>query len=256
MFRFRNVDVSNVGPFDSKQLIYFTDGLTLVAGENGTGKTTIVKTLRREHEGSGFTKRQKTNEASSCIVFFDDNVQAPCGGTPWTPLISLMSTHQEFITRRREFENDLTKNVQQLLRAKIESRSSKFLTRVSFTEQLQVRVVDDGTVAISTNDGEDIIDCFQAMGERLVLYLSINAAVRKLLSLDLPFVVDSQLGYLDRSLLYPCYQFIVGVSQQTIVFENGLVVEMLGLKPHFQIVYDRMKGKSIIEKITGRERCA
>lgn len=250
MLRFRNVDVSNAGPFASEQSLYFSEGLTLVAGGNGTGKTTIAKTLRREYESTNrLTPEREIAEIPSWLIFFDDDVRTPYGGAPWAPLALLMSSHREFFTRRSDFDSDLTMNVRKLLGTKLETRYSKFSTRVTSPDQLHVTLNDDGAVVLTVNDGEHVIDCFQAMGERLALFLSINAAVRKLLFFDVPFVVDSQLGFLDQSLLRSCYQFIPGVGKQTIVLESSLIVEMLGLRPHFQIVYDPRLERSTIEEI-------
>ena len=48
MYRFRNIDLSDVGPFDSGQAICFSDGFTLVEAANGMGRGTIVKNLYQE----------------------------------------------------------------------------------------------------------------------------------------------------------------------------------------------------------------
>jgi len=250
MFRFRNVDVSRLGTFDSGQLLCIPDGLTLVAGRNGTGKTTIAEALRREYyDAKRTTSESRDQEVPSWLIFFNDSVQMPYGAVHWAPLASLMSCRREFFTRRRDIESDLTKNIRLLLRDKIESRVSKFSTRVTSPEQMLVTLTDDGALVVVTESGEQIIDYFQAMGERLALYLSINAAVRNLLCLDVPFVVDSQLGQFDKAVLSACYQFIAEVRKQSIVLESNFVVEALGVEPRIRIAQDPITGISTIEKV-------
>jgi hypothetical protein len=250
MFRFRNVDVSRLGPFDSDQLLCIPDGLTLVAGRNGTGKTTIAEALRREYYGAKrTTSESRDQEVPSWLIFFNDSVQMPYAGAHCAPLASLMSCRREFFTRRRDIESDLTKNIRLLLRDKIEGRVSKFSTRVTSPEQMLVTLIDDGAVVVATESGEQIIDCFQAIGEKLALYLSINATVRNLLCLDIPFVVDSQLCQLDKALLSVCYHFVAEVSKQSIVLESNFVVDALGVEPRIRIAQDPITGISTIEKV-------
>ena len=47
MYRFRNIDVSDMEPFDRGQSICFSDGFTVVVAANG-GRGTIVKNLYQE----------------------------------------------------------------------------------------------------------------------------------------------------------------------------------------------------------------
>ncbi|MFZ4858182.1 MAG: AAA family ATPase [Desulfuromonadaceae bacterium] len=249
MYRFRYLDVSNSGPFDREQSLYFSGGSSLINADNGSGKTTIVNTLRREFGRATISELGRENiEILNNFIFFDGEVRTPYGGAPWDQLVSLMSFCWEFSTNLRNFESDLTKNIRQLLAAKIESQSSKFSVRVTAPEQLHASVSYDGVINVTANGEENINDCFQAMGERLVLYLSINDAVRKQLSLDVPFVVDSQLYGLDQWLFQPCFQFIKGVSEQVIVLENSPIVNALSIKANYRLNYHQMTGKSTIEK--------
>lgn len=249
--RFRNVDVSNVGRFDNEQSLCFSDGLTLIdVGNRGGGAIPIVEALHREYESTnGLAFQEGIGEFPSRLIFFEDfTTDGLYGAAPWEPLVGFMQTHPELSVKRSDLESELTKNVRKLLGAKIESRASKFSYGVASPEQLRVSLNDGGAICVTGYDGGDLSDCFHAKDERIVLYLSINAAVRKLQSWDVPFVVDSQLGRLDEWVIHSCYQFIPEMSKQVIIFEHYR--ERLGLRPSFLIVDDPSSGKSRIEKIT------
>ncbi|MBM3204328.1 hypothetical protein FJZ55_10555, partial [Candidatus Woesearchaeota archaeon] len=237
------IDVSGEGPFDSGQSLSFSDGLTLIAGGNGTGKTTIANALRRKFECSD--NSSDIRDIPDWLIFLDDYVDTPCGGEPWKQLALLISSHQSLIAPK-SFEYDLTSNIREILRVKIESGFNKFSTRVTSVEQLRVTIAKDGAAFVTAN-GVDITHSFHANNERLVLYLSINASVRKMLRLDVPFVVDSQLDRLDQSLLHSCYKFISEISKQTIILESNYVIEKLGEKPQHLIKYDPHTRLSTIE---------
>lgn len=237
--RFRNVDVSNVGRFDSEQSLFFPDGLTLVQeGYGGRGAAPILEALHREYErASGLGFQEGMGKFPSRLIFFEDfttyelNVVAP-----WGPLAALMQTDGELFSRRSDFESELEKNLRQLLTPKIFGLSSKF----------SVTLNEGGAVLVTGSGGKSLSVCFESSEEKVALYLAINAAVRKVLSLDVPFVVDSQLRYLDHWRLNTGYQFIAEMSKQVIIFGNFR--EELGLRPNFRIVDDLVR-KSTIEKI-------
>ncbi|WP_427500882.1 AAA family ATPase [Methylomonas sp. MED-D] len=247
MLRFGKIDVSGEGPFDSGQSLSFSDGLTLIAGGNGTGKTTIANALRRKFECSD--NSSDIRDIADWLIFLDDYVDTPCGGAPWRQLALLISSHHQSLIAPKSFEDDLTSNIREMLRVKVGSGFNKFSTRVTSVEQLRATIANDGAAFVTAVNGEDISASFQAMGERLVLYLSINASVRKLLRLDVPFVVDSQLGCLDQSLLHSCYKFISEISKQTIILESNYVVERLGEKPQLLISYHPHTNCSTIETV-------
>ncbi len=227
---FRHIDFSSSGPFDKEQSICFPYGCTVIGGGNGTGKTTIFNTLRRE---------LNNKVAPDWLVFFgeDARMSLPYGGEPWAPLAHILSCHQELFTHQNAFEDVLTKNIRQILEAKIEiEKGSKFSSVVTSSEQLSAKLTIHGAVVISNNEGKNINRSFQATGERIALLLAITSALRKQFSIDLPYVIDGLCGQLDESLGPSCYEFIRRMREQVILLESDNTLEKLGIKPDFQIV--------------------
>jgi len=251
VYRFRKIDVSGVGSFDSDQSLYFSDGLTVVEATNRFGNiTTIVETLRQNYEGANQTNSIAENtEIYSWLVFYDDKIRrGPNGGYAWEPLASLISSSQTFFDRHNEFDDYVTKYIRQILDEKIQGKS-KFLGLIESSEQLSASVKREGVIVIKSNkDGYDISHCFQSIGESLVLYVSVNLAVRKLFLLDIPFVVASRFETQEQSVRSAIFQCINDVCGQIIVLAPDNDLQKLGLNAEFRIITHPVTGKSIIEK--------
>ena len=114
---------------------------------------------------------------------------------------------------------------------------------------LRANVSREGRLDITDEPGGRNINAFfHAMGKQIVLFLAINQALRELFTLDLPLVVNSLLDDLDTTLLFPCFQFICGMSGQTIVIARDDVIRELGVKPDFRIGFDSVSGRSVVER--------
>lgn len=252
MYRFHSVDISNTGPFDGGQSIILSDDLTVVAAGNGLGKTTIAKALRRSFdmsnhhviEAGGFAITSST----SWLVFFgEEDLNLPYGGEAWVPLANLFSISPILAERRQEFECLITTLVQEALGSKV-SGLSKFSGLLKSSKQIYTSVTPNGAVDIrDRQSNEKLNDCFRAVGERIVLYLAIVYATRKVLSIDLPFVVDSMLGMLDELLRAPCAQLMTVMSGQVVILDQGRTLDDLNIEIDFRIIPDPVSGKSIIE---------
>jgi len=251
MFRFADIDVSSVGSFGSGPLPQLPSERNLIAGE-GSGLSAICKALHRQWDAVPASQKRGIPR---WMVFWEDAVNIedylglPGGGESWEPLSRLMSSWPVFRSRRRWFERDLERHLHRLLRVKIDDNPSKFSGRVSSAANLRVTVNDCGAVKVRDIDGSDLDDCFQAHGERLAMYLAVNAAARNLLALDLPSVVNGQLGFLDRTLLHTCYSCLELLSRQTIVLESNAVFEALGVTPHWQVVHDPVRAVATIDRV-------
>lgn len=95
-----------------------------------------------------------------------------------------------------------------------------------------------GVVNIFDRDtGRDLNLRFHKLGRQTALYLAVNKALRSELAdhLDVPFVVDSCLGYLDLRWMARVWEFIRSMAAQVILLENRLVGSELGLMANYEI---------------------
>lgn len=240
MIRFRSIDISNCGPFGAEQTVCFPDGLTLLLGPNATGKTTIVDALYRDFNRLKHARSIEYDvEIPRWLVFFDDNIPRLEAGLPWKPLAFLMSANAKLFIRNEKFGSMVLDYIRMLFGEYIGSR---------FIEA-KVSVGCDGAIRISDSNGDNLSHYFQTLGASRLLFLAINAATRKLLHLDLPFVDDSQLAILDQPKLHHAYVLIGMMSQQIIILESCAVMESIGEEPHLKIVYDADAAKSTIARM-------
>lgn len=251
MFRFLTANVSNAGPFADRQQLRIPEGVTIVAAAAGAGKTTITTSLRNQIRRleERLTGNHYVN-LPDWLIFLDDTQSLPYGGAPWPPLAALMSSMPELSSQRPTLERYVTYNVRHLLAGKLGAHPSKFSGIPSTEHTLYVHVTDDGTINISCCSHPIINDRFLAVGERLVLYLSLNDALRKVMDLDLPFVCDFSLGSLDSFLITRCLQFISNISHQILILENHGTLSFLGVAPTIEIMSSPLSGKSRLWKAT------
>ena len=235
MYRFKHIDVSGVDPFGSEQSLDVSDGVVVIGRGDAPGKEAIVKTLRREFQGVAMGASIAEEGIPTWLIFLDIETLCHCHGGASGALASVISSSQVFLTRRHEFEGYLTRNMMALL-------GSRF-------GRLRANVSREGRLDITDEpNGRNINAYFHAMGKQIILFLAINQALRELFSLDLPLVVNSLLDNLDMTLLFPCFQFICGMSGQTIVIARDGVIRELGVKPDYRIAFDSESGKSVVER--------
>ena len=239
---FHCIDLSNKKCFDINQSICFSNGLTIISSRGGMGKTTIANILYKK-----FIKDNKYLEDFEWLIFFSEAMHYPVVGIPYKPLSQAL-THLKDAGEFSKFDEYLTRSIRELLKDRI------------YSEQLYATVSFDGQVSITAvlDDGDiDMNDVFESIGGRLVLCLSIIFAIRKMLSIDVPFIIDGAFGVLDSSLLQACVRFIGNISGQSIIFGNDVLADSMNylslpkdLKiTKFNIIRNSANGKSIIERI-------
>jgi len=237
---FHCIDLSNKKCFDINQSICFSNGLTIISSWGGMGKTTIANILYKK-----LIKDNKYLEDFEWLIFLSDAMLPPGAGIPYKPLSQAL-THLKDAGEFSKFDEYLTRSIRELLEDRI------------YSEQLYATVSFDGQVSITAVLDDDDIDMnyvFESAGGGLVLYLLIIFAIRKMLSIDVPFIIDGAFGVLDSDLLQACVRFIGKNSGQSIVFGNNVLANISALLEDvkitkFNIIANSANGKSIIESNT------
>ena len=223
MYRFRKLDISGVGPFGEGNVLHFSDGLTLICGGNGLGKTTIARALRGDNpdarlEHSGYLDPS----IPDWLIYFEEALRLPGGGDRYTALMDLLATRMFSKLDWRQLEDAITLGIREMLEVKVLGLS-KFSGVISSSQQIKLKIEEDGYLNIIDGiTGQDLNWGFRAEGERFVLYLAINRALRLQVSseVDLPFVVDANLSVLDTGLLSEVQRFIENMGAQVILLER------------------------------------
>jgi hypothetical protein len=247
MYRFRKLDVSGLGPFGEGNVLRFRDGLTLICGGNGLGKTTIARALRGN---SPDARLEHVGCLDPCVpdwlIYFEEAL-LPGGGDRYTALTDLLTTGVFSSVDWRLFEEAITLGLREMLEVKVLG-TSKFSGVISSSQQIELKIEEDGCLSITDSiTGQDLNWGFRAQGERMVLYLAINRAIRSQVSteLDVPFVVDANLSVLDMDLLSKVIEFIESMAGQIILLERCFDPDRLRLAT-YEIRPDAGSGKSMI----------
>ena len=185
------------------------DGLNQVNLKNGAGEA-----LMRSAKGH-FVGTPIPDDIPDWVIYFNRNFPLPTGGCQW-PLLENYDL--------RGMDDEISYGIQMMLKEKVKMPLQKFRHYVSSSDEIVARVSTDNRIEIySTVDGKDINHCFEAVGEKIVLYLALNYAIRchYYRNENPPFVHACRLrryleGYVESQIM----KFIRKISHQVIVINR------------------------------------
>lgn len=239
MFRYRQLDLTGIPGFSPGDGLQFADGITPIATAPFEAALRIVEALR----GDWGAERLRTDgwrgpEIPVWIGFFDSldrGVELPYGGTPWAPLAALFTTPPGAGLDRAQLAQDTGAAVTAMLARKFEGLS-KFSGVVAPGESVTARILDDGRTDLLRADGRSINYGFQASGERHILILALNHALRRQIpAFDQPFVENERMDSIPSELWPEVPAFVLGLGGQQIILEPPEVLARLGLAPDYVI---------------------
>jgi len=205
-YRFQKTDVSNLGPFSSAQSINFKKPFTLIVGDNGSGKTTIVKKLKSNFPD--YTVHSSGLYNLSFLMFVTgEDISTP--SDPSKLLLTYGIDKVRFDIQLNELLEDLRSN-----------------------PRCYARLTDK------------YYPC--ATGEVIMMNIVINFALRKILRLDYPIVLDAWCG-LDNDYLELFVSFLRKNCSQVIFFSlPNSTFQQIGLNSDYYLQLDDKANKSII----------
>jgi ABC-type taurine transport system ATPase subunit len=209
IYSFNKVDVSNIGPFNSDQHIDFKNQFTIITGPNGSGKTTIRKKLESNFPAD--IDPVSGLYSLSFLIFFTEES---------------LRIQEDNIAGFLE-----TYGIQQ---NELDAQLNKFLEKLHLNGR-QSRLSNKNYPS--------------AMGERVMLNLLNNLAIRKILSLDIPFVIEDVIPILDMHYLKTAINVLRENCSQIIIFTHlESSFEQIGLNSDYYLQLDNKTNKSIILK--------
>jgi len=138
--------------------------------------------------------------------------------------------HDEFISAISPFKHPkclrvypqlISYHLNRLIRPKV--GIGKFTSAASCGYPFNVLIQDSVTIKVLCCDGSPAVTLFQAMGERILVTLPCNLAIRDLLELRDPFVVDISLESMDQWVLKGFHKGLIDYKCQSIylISEHG-----------------------------------
>ena len=233
---FESIDVSALGPFTEEQVLLFHDGLNLIKGPHGSGKTTIFQELQDQYRGL-YQRHDVPAELAAKLVFIGEgyahdvrrgeSIVAAGSSLSDAPCIRL-------------FSQLISHHINQLIAPKITWGRSKFGEAKSCGYPFYASIVKSGGIEVLNTAHRAVDDLFLAMGETFLLSLACNFALRDVLGFHDPLVVDGAFGFLDESVFAGCYEGLARTKTQCIYLLSEASSERVPLNPDY--VLTRVKG--------------
>lgn len=239
MPQFRYVDVRGHGPFGECATLHLRAGLNVIVGSNGSGKTTVVRELRRQYAGwsesAGLPGRPLL---PADLVFLDET----CGAFRCHSGLQGLGLVAGNLDLAR-LEADLGAYFRQLLPPE--------RLRAGHMAEARFRVQADGDVTLERG-GELTPPSWLAWGERFLFELAWNRALRAQLDPEgeCPFVLDDLLCNLDRELTRTVAAALPGMARQVVLLSPHAIEWALpGTRVDYEIgVFDAPLGH-VIERV-------
>ena len=231
---FSAVDLSLVGPFGKNQMLYLGEGVNLILGSNGSGKTTIAKELLRSYRAT-FSRRDLPLELAIALVFIGDDY---CHNLKRAELIVAATTSLPDTSNLHVFAQIVSYYVNRMIAKKVLRGGSKFDQLEDFSFPFEATISNNNTIRIASASGADMGSYFSASGDSLLLSLACNFALRDLLQFPDPLVVDDGFSLLDESLLSSIYRIILKLKNQRVLLCSPVECERIGIEPHHSLDRD------------------
>jgi len=246
-YRYREIDVSGIGPFVDDSKLIFSDGITVVKGGNGLGMTTLCRALVDEYSNYMNSVDGKTKPFFPEWVYFYDGWG---GVTPllregvWWNFRDLFAKTSQINLDRRKLVSAISNYASLLMYT---NRNN--YNEISLNEQLIITVDEDYRLSVRSAAGKSLNYNWNA-GEEQVLHLSLLRAVRDQLSLTMqpPLICDDPFGMLDESRINKVLPFILSVQTQ-IILVLGSGSRYLHLKPNYILTRESGLNGSSIKKL-------
>ena len=221
MHAFNPLDMSHQGPFGHGQIFRpRMQGLTMVSGPAASGKTTIVQKLRETLAAAWPLDAPLPLNVALSLGFLDRPEELPSGGAPWPLLRELLEAGVADAAFLRRLAPLVERHLQHMMSSKVPSIPTKFNGAIGSSRELRIKIGADTSLNILDTNGRSLRGLFVAYSETVVLYLAGNRALRELLALDLPFVVGSEIDWVDHLLLPACLDACRNMASQVIVFRE------------------------------------
>ena len=243
-------EANNIGILKGNTIIEWEEGLTIVVGGNGTGKTTIFHALQEANKSSSIKLKLDgfsffmPKELEFLSFISEDSLM-------FTQLLkNNYLTIKSFNLPEEEISLILSKSIGSVLKNKLDG-FSKFGYKKWGENPFQLILSGwKSWKIIDSETKEDISDLFIAVGEQLCLGLVFVSTLRNYLSnYRLPLIIDCLGGRLDSYLRIIVTNYILSLKNVPILLiESPLSIpETLYNKVKYILLYDeKLKSSELI----------
>ncbi len=225
---FESIDVSALGPFADEQVLLFHDGVNLIKGPPGSGKTTIFQELQNQYRGL-YQRHDVPFELAAKLVFVDE------GYTDYQYRESMFAGGYSLDDAPciRLFSQLISHHINQLIAPKALVGRNKFGGANSCGYPFHVSIKESGGIRVFNTAQRPVDDLFFAMSETFLLSLACNFALRDVLGFHDPLVVDWGSGVVDKAIFAGCYNVLVRTESQCICLLSESFAERVPRSPDY-----------------------
>ena len=230
-YRIHRVELINCPPIGNLQLDLF-NGINVVIGGNGTGKSTLVESLRTRvwpHGGS-----LAIQDCGSRNVFADNWANALVVTDPLSPATIRPACHWTTVgSGHPQILRRVSALLAGFLHNKVGARMTKFQgIPWCGADTFDVEVDPAGSVHVHPGEAlratpydvsplyGSIESLFRAMGERCLINVAGVIAVREHLQLDIPLLFDAAFVAFDEFYAASVMDLLRSLNQQVVIFEG------------------------------------
>lgn len=238
--RFHQVDLHGEPPFAPGQSITVGEGMTVIAGHNGSGKTTFVRRLKVLTRDAGWGRETGMDlNTLEWLVFMEEGTAVE-PGEPWLPLKQWLHTHQADAALRGRLGDQATR-LWHIMISPFDSRAP----------HLELRINEDGSIDVMDTSGQALVNrSYNGASDCKELALAVILSVRKIWRLDLPLVGDGLLEVVSSARAEGMLRCIrIGTSQSILTVQEDSGTD---IPSTWQICHDNKTGLSILAAVTTR----
>jgi len=199
--RFMKLSLNNYGVFKGSNVFVFDEHRTIITGAHGTGKTTIVNALANLGPVTGVERNiySEVPEMSVDVVTTGDR--------------NLIKSYKKLIFLDGHEPQMIMKNKEEVLSNILNNKDRVMI--IDETKSIFRRLLVEKPHKIKLHS--DLKPNLMAGGEHVCIGYAYIFAIRNVLGIDLPIVIDSPYGLLDPNLINGVREFLLEQSCQQIL---------------------------------------